>query len=209
MASQLRLIRTREVMVSELVAGERFDAFCAAASQDERNRAGASIVEFVVTSCRDGFFNSDPNPGNFLFHSGKVHCIDFGSTKSWPEPQRRLWRDLIVSGMNQDKRLYTDTLKKMGIAADPRQFDFDEAFQSLIESGLMGYTSKVGPTSVPVELVRAEVVKLFSRSSRNGRLRDLPPDFVMGFRVYLGHLALVARLQAEVDWGLLVRRIMT
>lgn len=196
------------ILVTELIAGQTFHEFRKQGPREWVDRAGESLVKFVVSSCRDGLFNADPNLGNFLFAGGRVICLDFGGIKEWPEERRRLWSQLIISGVLKDKQGYIDSVRAMGIVTDPRRFDFDEAFENMIDQGIMGYVSEDRVSSLPLELIQNDLKKMIARNSRNGKLRDFPPDYVMGFRVYFGHLALVARLGSHANWSRVVKSVM-
>ena len=196
------------VMVSEFCRGKTFNEFCETASQTDRDAAGQAIVNFVVSSCRDGYFNSDPNAGNFLFDGSRVQCIDFGSMKVWDERFTKLWKDLIIAGITKNRELYRLTICAMGIVSDEKQFDFDEAFQSMIETGSMGYIANDGAVSIPINLIQDDLLKTFGKRSKNARLRRFPSEFMMGFRVYFGHMALVARMGSVGNWNQIVRKVM-
>jgi len=84
---------SRRILVTELVQGETIEAFLQHATPDERDRAGATIYRFFMESfCRDGVFNADPHPGNYLFVNGDVAMLDFGCVKRVGPEQMTWWR---------------------------------------------------------------------------------------------------------------------
>jgi predicted unusual protein kinase regulating ubiquinone biosynthesis (AarF/ABC1/UbiB family) len=199
----------RSVLVSELVGGRDFFSFLSESSQAERDRAGAAIVRFVVSCCRDGFFNSDPNTGNFKFTDQGVYALDFGGSKLWGDAHRRLWSDIIVAGIDKDRQLFQKTIKEMGIPGSMARFDYDAAYQQMIETGIMGYIAEDCVRSIPLELVLNDIKKMTLPDRLSGKYRNIPADFVMGFRIYFGHVALVAKLGARANWSNIVRSVMS
>ncbi|MDE3132140.1 MAG: AarF/ABC1/UbiB kinase family protein, partial [Acidobacteriota bacterium] len=72
-------LSTRRVLVSEYVAGERFETVRRAA-EPERDRYGETVFRFFFGLLyRDGIALGDPHPGNYLLTPGGAVCfLDFG-----------------------------------------------------------------------------------------------------------------------------------
>jgi predicted unusual protein kinase regulating ubiquinone biosynthesis (AarF/ABC1/UbiB family) len=109
-------LSTRRVLVTELVAGQNYQDFCASASQEERNVAGTTIWQFMFRSILQyGMLYADPHPGNYRFlEGGKVAFLDFGCVKE-------LSRGL-VSGMK----------RYLAAALDGNWPEFDQAIAEVL-----------------------------------------------------------------------------
>jgi predicted unusual protein kinase regulating ubiquinone biosynthesis (AarF/ABC1/UbiB family) len=79
-------LSTRRVLTTELVKGIGYTELCEKASQEERNRAGATIWRFTLRSMlKYGMLYADPHPGNYRFlPDGRVAFLDFGCVKVLP-----------------------------------------------------------------------------------------------------------------------------
>ncbi len=190
---------TRRLLVTDWVDGKKFEEFRATASLQERERAGRTIVRFVVRSCLSGTFNSDPNPGNFLFTPSGVAAVDFGSVRVFSPEERRSWANLIRSCHTRDRALFKKTIFEMGMAVEPKKFDFDLAYDTLVDSGLMSSTQEDKFVHIEIEQIHRDLADMLSRNNVNSRYRDVPPAFIQGYRVYFGHAAIVSQLGPEIN----------
>jgi predicted unusual protein kinase regulating ubiquinone biosynthesis (AarF/ABC1/UbiB family) len=82
------------VLTSELAEGMTFERACTA-PQSLRDSWGEVLLRFAWgVMWRDGWFNADPNPGNYLFHAdGTVTFLDFGCVKQLTGDQLRRAHD--------------------------------------------------------------------------------------------------------------------
>lgn len=201
-------LTSRRLLVTDWVAGKKFEEFRTTSTAAERERAVRAIVRFVVGSCLRGTFNSDPNPGNFLFTENGVAAIDFGSVRVFSPTERQAWVDIIRACHTRDRVLLRHALITMGMVSDPKKFDFNAAFDSLIEGGLMTGTQEDKPVHVEIEQIHRDIIDLVSRKSHNSRSRDVPAAFIQGYRVYFGHAALVAQLGATVNFHRILKELL-
>lgn len=117
---------TRHVLTTELARGKRLDEFIATSSADQRDRAGATIWSMYYESAlRFGGYNTDPNPGNFLFDDGKVTFLDFGRVQRLSADYVGQWRVLVRAILENDPPRVTETLVAMGYVADERARELD------------------------------------------------------------------------------------
>jgi predicted unusual protein kinase regulating ubiquinone biosynthesis (AarF/ABC1/UbiB family) len=79
-------LSARRVLTCEYLEGQTYHAFCAEASQEERDAAGMTIWSFMFRSLfRYGILYADPHPGNYRFlGGGRVGFLDFGCVKQLP-----------------------------------------------------------------------------------------------------------------------------
>ncbi|HEX4923290.1 MAG TPA: AarF/ABC1/UbiB kinase family protein, partial [Bdellovibrionales bacterium] len=198
---------TSSVLVSELARGRKYSEFVRGATQDERNRAGTAIIRFVVSSCRDGVFNTDPHPGNYVFQDDRVVFLDFGSVKEWAPEHGRPWFDLICACAEADFEKFKSAFVAMEMTRAPSRFDYERAFRAVV-SGEPGQWTTPGIQRFDLKMLEKQLVQLALPSGALGAT-VIPPEYLFGFRVYFGHVALVARLGTEADSVQLVREIMS
>lgn len=190
-------LSSERVLVSELVQGIDFTKFKATAQPSAKDEAGESIVRFVISSVRDGIFNSDPHPGNLLFDGQKVHFVDFGSVKEWNPIQTKSWCDLIRSGVNNDFDLFKKSLVEMKVALPQSDFDFEKAFKHFVSLEQGEWTS-VGEFSLDQKVLQSRHQTMF-------QIISIPASYLLGFRLYSGLTSTVALLGAKTNWNSIVR----
>lgn len=93
---------TRRVLTSELIGGEDYAAFCARASQDERDAASQTIWRFMFRALfKHGMLYADPHPGNYRFlGGGKVAFLDYGCVKRMPPDLLAGTKNYLVTAMD-------------------------------------------------------------------------------------------------------------
>jgi len=201
-------LSSRQLLVMDRMMGVKYREFCGTASQDQKDHAGRALVRFVVRSCVDGHFNTDPHPGNFLFapHSNRLICLDFGSIKKWDLQKTRLWRNLVASCVTHDLNLFRETALEMGLVNNSKSHDFTRSFE-LLTADVEGLWTRPGFQPLSQRVMEDQLLGIFAVDAQT-RAQALPPEYVFGFRVYFGHIATVAGLGARADWNQLVREVL-
>lgn len=189
---------TANTLVTELMQGKTLQE-AGQASQAERDHWGKTLVHFVVSSCRDGDFNTDPHPGNFMFRDDELICLDFGSTYQMGVQYTRAWGDMILACVHNDLDFYKNALALCGLEAN----DPEKGFRDLVYRVPGSWTYPV-KQPLDAKVIGAQVRAL----SGDGSSTPVPPEFIFGLRVYFGHLSVVSALAAENDWNVQVRDIM-
>ncbi|MCX6126268.1 MAG: AarF/UbiB family protein, partial [Proteobacteria bacterium] len=156
---------------------------------------GAATVRFVVTSMVKGCFNSDPNPGNFMFTDHKAYFIDYGCVHEINRTQRVYSTLLIRSILDQDLANYKTSAHMMGFVRDAKTFDFEAAFRAFTSARMgMWAEDKVQPIDM-TKLVESFInMTTFSKNVADPQvgLRPkkfsyrFPPEFFFFFREYFG-----------------------
>jgi predicted unusual protein kinase regulating ubiquinone biosynthesis (AarF/ABC1/UbiB family) len=95
-------LSTRRILVTEYVAGERYDAV-KTKPETERDRYAEIVFRFYFgLAYRDGIALGDPHPGNYLLRSdGKVAFLDYGLLRD-VSPQR-IEAERTIAGAVRDK----------------------------------------------------------------------------------------------------------
>jgi len=97
-------LSTRRVLSMELVDGLRYSK-AARAEQQLRDSWGEVVFRFFGDSLyRLGLMNTDPHPGNYLFHpDGTVSFLDFGCVKRFTDVQARTMSGFLQRTVDQDR----------------------------------------------------------------------------------------------------------
>jgi predicted unusual protein kinase regulating ubiquinone biosynthesis (AarF/ABC1/UbiB family) len=94
---------TSRILTMDLLDGRDFDELERTGSQIERDRACATILAFYLRSIfREGLFDADPNPGNFVFLPDRVGFLDFGRVVELSPAFVELWRRLVRATLERD-----------------------------------------------------------------------------------------------------------
>jgi predicted unusual protein kinase regulating ubiquinone biosynthesis (AarF/ABC1/UbiB family) len=192
------------LLVTELMRGKTLSQTMEC-SQSERDHWGLNLVRFVVSSCRDNDFNTDPHPGNFLFQDDKVVCLDFGSTCQMPSSFSGAWNLMILSCVRNDISIYRTALERAGMRQGVSQKEIERGFQDLIYR-VPGCWTYPGKQPLSAKVITEQIKALSGTGRGKG---NVPPEFIFGLRVYFGHLSLVSAFGAEADWNDLVAQIMS
>ncbi|HET7172986.1 MAG TPA: AarF/ABC1/UbiB kinase family protein [Nocardioidaceae bacterium] len=198
------VIHTPAVLVTDWLRSDRSLArLIAEGSQEDRNRYGEMYVRFLFSGpARAGMLHADPHPGNFrLMPDGRLGVVDFGAVARLP-----------------DGRLPEVIGRLMRSACHGR---YDEVIDGLRAEGFIRGGVHVSPDELRdylepfVEPALADSFK-FSREWMRGqfsRINDprqqtfttmikinLPPEFLLIHRVWLGGIGVLSQLGAEAPF---------
>jgi long-chain acyl-CoA synthetase len=190
------------LLTMDFVNGVSYERFKAAASQKEKNLAGAAIFELAaLSSNRYGIFNADPHPGNYLFMDGKVCFIDFGFVKRWPSSFIELWKQQSIAGMNNNVADFEKATRALGFTAKRGRVNY-KALMEQYQACAYKPWRRDEPFRFDAEFL-GTMDNLVVYSDRVGRLR-VPPEFVAVSRLFFGQYALLCDLEAEANWNRLL-----
>lgn len=191
-------LSTARVLTQELAEGLGWsDALVA--DQELRNSWGEVICRFAHQSMqRLGTFNTDPHPGNCIFHTdGTVSFLDFGSVKRFsPERVRRL-KTSFAAAMRQDDRAFWQSAVDGG-GLDPSTGPSPEelAYYYEVRNELHHGPQPVKWSPEIMARLMEHEYGLKGRSGKVARSASLPPDLVFFNRVDLGVMAILAELRS-------------
>ncbi|WP_375432292.1 ABC1 kinase family protein [uncultured Friedmanniella sp.] len=189
------LAGTSKVMVSEWIDGRALST-ASELSADERNRIGLSYVRFLFAGpSRVGLLHADPHPGNFrITPDGRLGVVDFGLVARLPDGLPRAMGTILGIARSGDAQQVKDELFREGFVTadvDPKDlFDYLAPF--------------VEPAAVPVfqfnrEWMREQFIRVRDPGASNGMAFkiNLPPDYLLIHRVWLGGLAVLSQLNVR------------
>lgn len=195
---------TARVLTTTYVDGMRWSA-ALDQPQELRDQWGQVIARFLATSLYDhGVVNVDSHPGNYLFHEdGRVTFLDFGCVSRLTEDQRLRMRRLAAALMSGDTDAILDTFVESGFLRSRTGFDAG-ALLGPLSNWMRGPR---GPQ--PFRYSREMLADIIAESMR---LRvgldelkllqrlDVPKEHVLLGRMSLGSEAILAHLEATVDF---------
>lgn len=191
------------VLVSEWVEGAPLlDA--AGLPDVERNRWGLAYVRFLFSGpARAGILHGDPHPGNFrLTSDGRLGVVDFGLVSRLPDGLPRPIGRLLSIAMSGDADDVAAGLRSEGF--------IDETVEP---EALLDFLSPfVEPARATEfhfhrEWMQAEFARVRASSGRGqiGTQINLPPDYLLIHRVWLGGIAVLSQLDVRADFGAVLR----
>ncbi len=194
---------TDKVLVSEWLESDRSLArLIAEGTQADRDRYGQVFVRFLFSGpARAGLLHADPHPGNFrLLPDGRVGVVDFGAVARLPAGLPAIIGTLLRDAVRDDYDAVLGGLRGAG---------FIKPSISIEAQALRDY---LAPFVEPA----AEEMFQFSREwmrDQFARINDprlpgyttmlkinLPPEFLLIHRVWLGAIGVLSQLGAEAPF---------
>lgn len=188
------------VLVSEWVDGTSLSHIIADGTQQERDKYATLYQRFVLSGpARAGLLHADPHPGNYrVTDDGKLAVLDFGAVAHLPDGLPRAMGHLLRRAMHNDAVAVLEGLREEGFVKS--SIDLDAQL-------LLDYLSPL------VEPARHDVFH-YDRAWLRGqftRIRDprseeftvalklnLPPNYLLIHRVWLGCIGVLCQLDANV-----------
>lgn len=197
-------IATSRVLVSDWVEGGKL-GHLAGAPAAQRNAAALDYVTFLFAGpALGGLLHGDPHPGNFLVTGdGRLGVVDFGLTAPFPQGLPRPMGELIRRAVAGDAAGMLTGLAAEGFIAD--EVDAGE---------LLDYLNPfVEPASVEEfhfdrEWTRSQFGRVHhSMGASQIPLRlNIPPEYGLIYRVWLGGIAVLAQLDVTANFAAVLRR---
>lgn len=200
---------SERVLTTELADGVRFAEVSNTWSQAQKNLAAESIYRFVFRSLWSFHaFNGDPHPGNYLFRpDGRVTFLDFGLVKRFAERDMNQARRMIESIVIEN-----DTPKFRAVVEDEGILQRNASISDADVEHYFAYFYELvrnpGPQLVTHEYAAGMVNQFFNpNQSPVVKHANLQPDFVILQRINLGLWAILAQLEARLNWRSMTEEI--
>ena len=197
-------IATSRVLVSDWVDGVKLSTL-AGADPEARNRAALNYVTFLFAGpAIGGLLHGDPHPGNYLVTGdGRLGVVDFGLTAAFPGGLPRPMGELIRRAVAGDAAGMLAGLEAEGFVK-PGDVTADE---------LLDYLNPfVEPAASPEFRFNREWTRSqFGRVHRSMQVDDvalklnIPPEYGLIYRVWLGGIAVLAQLDVTADFASVLR----
>jgi predicted unusual protein kinase regulating ubiquinone biosynthesis (AarF/ABC1/UbiB family) len=189
------------VLVSEWVDGIGLSHIIADGTQEERDRYGTLYNRFLLAGpARAGLLHADPHPGNYrITEDGKLAVLDFGAVAHLPGGLPTAMGQLLRIAMLEDAE---------GVLEGLREEGFIKPNISLDAQALLDYLSPlVEPARHDTfhytrEWLRGEFMRIKDPRAEEftiGFKLNLPPNYLLIHRVWLGSVGVLCQLGANVS----------
>jgi predicted unusual protein kinase regulating ubiquinone biosynthesis (AarF/ABC1/UbiB family) len=197
----------RRVLVTEFVDGVGFEAV-RELDDEARSRFGEIVFRFCYGSIYHlQHFNADSHPGNYLLMAdGRVAFLDFGMTKKLDIEQIQLEQAALDAAIRKDPEALRTRLHDLGFVRKPTKLDAEKLMDHVMLVG--GWYIEDGTYKVSSR----RVMKIIESASdprseyfQVMRRENIPADELMGRRMEIGVIAVLAQLGAERNWHRIMR----
>ncbi len=197
------LTHTSRVIVSEWLDGQNLITSTTMPAE-ERNRWGLAYVRFLFSGPRRvGLLHGDPHPGNFkMMADGRLGVIDFGLVSRMPDGLPPTIGRLLAIAIDGNSDQVAAGLRREGFIGDD------------IDAGdLLDFLSPfIEPARSPLfhfhrEWMQGEFARIRQASGR-GQIAtriNLPPDYLLIHRVWLGGIAVLSQMDVHADFATVLR----
>jgi predicted unusual protein kinase regulating ubiquinone biosynthesis (AarF/ABC1/UbiB family) len=191
------------ILVTSFETGLKFQSIADRGVQ-EKSLWAKSLVRFVVSSCRDGDFNTDPHPGNFLFRESQLVCLDFGSVNQWRAETMKAWNLLILACNEHNANYLSEALTVVNGHTKYSSGKIESFLQILTMHEQDGFWTHRNSQKIAADTLARQLKKVIQYQA----YFRMPAEIIFGMRVYFGHLSIVSSLGVEQNWNDLVTEIM-
>jgi predicted unusual protein kinase regulating ubiquinone biosynthesis (AarF/ABC1/UbiB family) len=191
---------TQHVIVSEWLDGVSLATLITSGTRAERDLGARRYLEFLLAGpARAGMLHADPHPGNYrLTPDGRFGILDFGAVKRLPDGMPPEIGRLLTRALSNDAD---------GVVAGLREEGFIKSSITIDGAGLMAY---LAPFLEPARhttwtFSRAWMRELFAHVNDPRRPQwslglklNLPPEYLLIHRVWLGGIGVLCQIEGEV-----------
>lgn len=188
---------TQKVLVMDYIDGYKINNL---SKMSELNILPYDLLKIVIDSyfkqfyC-DGFFHSDPHPGNIFFtNEGKIAYIDFGQSKELPEYVKNGLKDSVAAILSFDLKKITDSFVKMGFIKNLDRARMDRVIENIFSRIETGSANEIMNITLDFNFLHQNVISL---------VKEMNISFPSGIVLYGRTLAylngLIAFLSPDAD----------
>ena len=204
------VLAAQRVLVSEWLEGVPLSTLIDRAPQAERDRAGAAYLRLLLEApARAGLLHADPHPGNFLLlPDGRLGVLDYGAVNRLPDGLPAGLSRVLGAAAHGDAEELVEVLRDEGFVLRSVAVDA-QAIRAFVDRFL-------GPLQAEeFTFSRAWMREMFAdfqdprtEAFRVGTMLNLPPQYVLVQRVWMGGLAVLSQLEATVPMRTIVQAAM-
>lgn len=197
---------SERVLTTTFQRGAPFEALITA-PKARRDAVARALMRLPWTTLlQRGILHADPHPGNFLFPEGdRVVVLDFGCVRRFDERNLSDLRALIEVVLADDVPRMLPIAARIGLAPRPDKIDVEELWQLLC---FLFAPYRAERFSFTRAWWSENMSRFKSPSARNNRYLGFPPEWMWLQRTLIGLHAVLLKLDATVDGGLLVRELL-
>lgn len=209
---------TRKVLTTEWVEGMGWDDFLKTSNEAQRQYVAEVLFRFIQGSIyRDGVFNGDPHPGNYLFGTAGtadsdeplVTFLDFGLVKRWEDGELESLTPLTDPLLRREPEELVANMVSAGFLQPDHGLDPEQVWQYVIKP----YTPFLEqPYTYAPDFVQTALGGLLEVDGPLAKVMnalDMPSSFVILDRVVWGLSAMMGHLRASNDWRTMLEEYTT
>jgi predicted unusual protein kinase regulating ubiquinone biosynthesis (AarF/ABC1/UbiB family) len=188
------------VIVSEWMDGTPLSTIIATGSQEERDSAAGRYLEFLLVGpARAGLLHADPHPGNFrMLPDGRLGVLDFGAVNRLPGGLPIDMGELLTRALLGDAEGSLQGLRRLGFVKE--SIDIDA--QALLDF-LSPFMEPLRTDTFTFSRAWLRSMTLHLNDPRRphfmlGLKLNLPPEYLLIHRVWLGGIGVLCQIQGEV-----------
>ncbi|WP_110208344.1 ABC1 kinase family protein [Nocardioides daejeonensis] len=198
---------TERVLVTEWMESESsLAAVIRDGSHEQRDHFGRLYAEFLVSApARLGLLHADPHPGNFrVLADGRLGVVDYGAVARLPDGLPRPMGELLRRAVDDDWDAVVTGLREEGFLLQRTEFSA-EAMRDYL--GPFLDAARAEEFTFDRAWLRGQAVRVATPTSDNVTTAlkiNLPPDYMLIHRVWIGGIGVLCQLEATVPFqGLL------
>nr|WP_206037728.1 AarF/UbiB family protein [Rhodococcus sp. HNM0569] len=191
-----------KVVVTEWMSATKLSRIITDGTREQRNAAGTRLAEFHFESpARVGLLHADPHPGNFMLSDdGRLGIIDFGASAPFPDGLPPVLGRMVRLAVQEDFDDLTQLLRDNKFVLPGKAVTHEE-----IADYLRPFTDPIHSESFHftrdwLQEAAGTATDFTSPQFRTGRSLNLPPEYLMIFRVLLGSVGICAQLDAYAPY---------
>lgn len=194
---------TERVLVSEWMESESsLAAIIRDGTQEQRDHYGRLYADFLVSApSRLGLLHADPHPGNFrVLADGRMGVVDYGAVARLPAGLPRPMGELLRRAVDDDWDAVVAGLREEGFLLPRTEFS-PEAMRDYL--GPFLYAARVPEFRFDRAWLRSQAVRVATPSGDNVTTAlkiNLPPDYMLIHRVWIGGIGVLCQLEATVPF---------
>ncbi|GAB6901444.1 AarF/ABC1/UbiB kinase family protein [Kineosporia succinea] len=194
------LASSEHVIVSEWLEGVPLSKLIASGTREERDLGARRYMEFLLAGpARAGLLHADPHPGNYrLLDDGRFGVLDFGAVKRLPQGMPPEMGHLLTLALAGEADAVVDGLRELGFIKSSITIDGE---------ALLTYLAPfIEPIRHPSwRFERSWMRSLFTYVNdvrrpdwTMGLKLNLPPEYLLIHRVWLGGIAVLCQIDGDV-----------
>lgn len=198
------------VVVSDWLEGVPLNRLIRDRDRDGLDRVAGRYISFLLGApSRVGLLHADPHPGNFrLTPDGRLGVVDFGAVDRLPEGLPIEMGRLLGVALREDPDTLLDGLRDQGFVRDAVDLDPTDLLAFLEPFVAPCRVDRFSFTREWLQSVTAEINDPRGTAFRVSLRLNLPPQYLLIHRVWLGGTAVLCQMGADVDTRAVVGRFL-
>ncbi len=158
-------LSTASILAMDYIDGEPIQALVDEPSA-VRNEAITSLFDLVLTELFElGYMQTDPNFANYkwISETKQIVLLDFGATRPMSAETQSAYRELMLSGLDQDKKALAKSLVATGFISEVGLRRHPGEVQTMLDA-MIGHLCRGGPVDfsdrsfVPIIRTQAQTI---------------------------------------------------